>query len=543
MVDEQLQYRCRLCGVHESKTLLMVNIFQPENYVPKIHKLIPVSINEYDPLPKKMCYTCLYKIEDFSKFSEKCVKTQDLLKKQLSWCQNKNLIHNEQLLPPMQLIKDGVKISNTHNKNNSNTNNNNNNNNNNNINSNKNVEKKTSNSFIKKTVNQNDLKKTIQDKLKHEMIDSNKTIDNKSLTACTSTSSLITTTVTMTTSTTASNSTTVFSTATTSVSSSLTSININKTAVQDKNSCVKSVSTSNGEPDKSKREKLTLTLKKNEGVSDSWSVPSPAASKRKRSVESHQGYESQHTNADEESVLSQGASKRNKSVEPHQDTELHHMNIDGEIHYKKCNSQDKTTETSSSSSSKSKKSNLKEHNGQEIKRNDAAMKKSDSLLRPEPQQSSKTKEVNNINSKTDDSNKEQIPDYLMVTKIPMSGTVYTCFHCEQTFVSQTTACTHKCNKLLHMLALSDNPANDVKSSVSSTADVTTVYVCELCNQTFSRQASLTAHQSVHYTAVVDYDSDACDENFDENIVFYGQKRKKKSKIVRKVIQDQDGNYL
>lgn len=45
MTEEQLELKCRLCGVHESKTLAMVHMFKPESYVSKIHKILPISVS------------------------------------------------------------------------------------------------------------------------------------------------------------------------------------------------------------------------------------------------------------------------------------------------------------------------------------------------------------------------------------------------------------------------------------------------------------------------------------------------------------------
>lgn len=137
-------------------------------------------------------------------------------------------------------------------------------------------------------------------------------------------------------------------------------------------------------------------------------------------------------------------SKRKKSVESDQ---LHHMDVDSEILNQKSENTSKT-DTDYSSCNKNKESNLKERNGQQIIQNDKVTSKSDSL-QPEPQQSSSKDSKKQAN----DCIKIQIPDYLMVTKIPMAGTVYTCLHCEQTFVNQSAACAHRCNRLLHLSPL------------------------------------------------------------------------------------------
>lgn len=76
---------CRLCG---SESGIKINIFEPDSeHVMKIHKLLPITVNEHDPLPKHMCHRCTFKVNEFYDFRMICLKTQEFLKSKIPWLQ------------------------------------------------------------------------------------------------------------------------------------------------------------------------------------------------------------------------------------------------------------------------------------------------------------------------------------------------------------------------------------------------------------------------------------------------------------------------
>ncbi|CAG9854479.1 unnamed protein product [Phyllotreta striolata] len=80
---------CRLCA-SKIEMFLAINIFEDEGTIrQKIDTCLPVQVHETDELPKMICETCLYKLELFSDFRERSVRTEKLLVelyKQLSTC-------------------------------------------------------------------------------------------------------------------------------------------------------------------------------------------------------------------------------------------------------------------------------------------------------------------------------------------------------------------------------------------------------------------------------------------------------------------------
>lgn len=77
---------CRLCG---SESGIKINIFEPDSeYVKKIHKVLPITVNEHDPLPKHMCHRCTFKVNEFYDFRTICLKTQENLKSRIPWLQS-----------------------------------------------------------------------------------------------------------------------------------------------------------------------------------------------------------------------------------------------------------------------------------------------------------------------------------------------------------------------------------------------------------------------------------------------------------------------
>ncbi|CAG4954766.1 unnamed protein product [Parnassius apollo] len=72
---------CRLC---EAKDGPFLNIFDSEKITAKkIEELMPFWIAENDDLPHKICFRCSAKVEELYEFVNKCVKTQESLRKAL----------------------------------------------------------------------------------------------------------------------------------------------------------------------------------------------------------------------------------------------------------------------------------------------------------------------------------------------------------------------------------------------------------------------------------------------------------------------------
>ncbi|XP_063358142.1 proteoglycan 4-like [Cydia amplana] len=72
---------CRLC---ETKDGPFLNIFDPETLTAKkTQDLMPFVIAEYDDLPHKICFRCSAKVEELHEFVQKCIKTQENLRKAL----------------------------------------------------------------------------------------------------------------------------------------------------------------------------------------------------------------------------------------------------------------------------------------------------------------------------------------------------------------------------------------------------------------------------------------------------------------------------
>lgn len=91
---------CRLCG---SESGIKINIFEPDTeHVKKIHKLLPITVNEHDPLPKHMCHRCTFKVNEFYDFRLVCLKTQEFLKSKIPWLQcNVNRTETIFMVEPM----------------------------------------------------------------------------------------------------------------------------------------------------------------------------------------------------------------------------------------------------------------------------------------------------------------------------------------------------------------------------------------------------------------------------------------------------------
>uniref|UniRef100_A0A1B6MMV5 Uncharacterized protein n=1 Tax=Graphocephala atropunctata TaxID=36148 RepID=A0A1B6MMV5_9HEMI len=92
---------CRLCGSEEG---IRVDIFEPgAEHVKKIHKILPITVNEYDPFPKNMCHRCSFKVNEFYEFRVNCIKAQEVFKNKVPWLRNRKVqstsINND--LPPM----------------------------------------------------------------------------------------------------------------------------------------------------------------------------------------------------------------------------------------------------------------------------------------------------------------------------------------------------------------------------------------------------------------------------------------------------------
>ncbi|KAI8437853.1 hypothetical protein MSG28_012071 [Choristoneura fumiferana] len=72
---------CRLC---ETKDGPFLNIFDPETLTAKkTQELMPFVIAEYDDLPHKICFRCSAKVEELHEFVQKCIRTQESLRKAL----------------------------------------------------------------------------------------------------------------------------------------------------------------------------------------------------------------------------------------------------------------------------------------------------------------------------------------------------------------------------------------------------------------------------------------------------------------------------
>lgn len=73
---------CRLCAA-KTTVGLAINIFENEGAIRQLNKKIetclPLHVHEIDSLPKMMCENCLYKLELFFEFRERCVRTEALL--------------------------------------------------------------------------------------------------------------------------------------------------------------------------------------------------------------------------------------------------------------------------------------------------------------------------------------------------------------------------------------------------------------------------------------------------------------------------------
>ncbi|XP_047988196.1 arginine-glutamic acid dipeptide repeats protein-like [Leguminivora glycinivorella] len=72
---------CRLC---ETKDGPFLNIFDPETLTAKkTQELMPFVIAEYDDLPHKICFRCSAKVEELHEFVQRCIRTQENLRKAL----------------------------------------------------------------------------------------------------------------------------------------------------------------------------------------------------------------------------------------------------------------------------------------------------------------------------------------------------------------------------------------------------------------------------------------------------------------------------
>ncbi|XP_072933602.1 uncharacterized protein [Epargyreus clarus] len=70
---------CRLC---ESKDGPFLNIFEADKVIAKkIDDLLPFGIEENDELPHKICFRCSAKVEELYEFVQKCIRTQQSLRK------------------------------------------------------------------------------------------------------------------------------------------------------------------------------------------------------------------------------------------------------------------------------------------------------------------------------------------------------------------------------------------------------------------------------------------------------------------------------
>ncbi|PSN48339.1 hypothetical protein C0J52_08078 [Blattella germanica] len=73
---------CRLCGTADG---IKFKIFDAvDNYISKIHQLLPIMIHEQDPWPKLICHRCAFKLQDFIDFRELCIQTDLKLKRSSS---------------------------------------------------------------------------------------------------------------------------------------------------------------------------------------------------------------------------------------------------------------------------------------------------------------------------------------------------------------------------------------------------------------------------------------------------------------------------
>ena len=63
-----------------------------------------------DLLPKHMCYTCTFKLDQFHEFYENCLRTDANLKSQLSWMQGRSINRDEMTIPMVHISN--IKIKN-----------------------------------------------------------------------------------------------------------------------------------------------------------------------------------------------------------------------------------------------------------------------------------------------------------------------------------------------------------------------------------------------------------------------------------------------
>ncbi|XP_046673487.1 uncharacterized protein LOC124362763 [Homalodisca vitripennis] len=92
---------CRLCGSEDG---IRINIFEPgAEHVRKIHKILPITVNEHDPFPKNMCHLCSFKVEEFFKFRTNCITAQETFKSKIPWLRKKKEMttHLNHDIPPM----------------------------------------------------------------------------------------------------------------------------------------------------------------------------------------------------------------------------------------------------------------------------------------------------------------------------------------------------------------------------------------------------------------------------------------------------------
>ncbi|KPJ03466.1 hypothetical protein RR46_03532 [Papilio xuthus] len=80
-VNQSILKVCRLC---ESKDGPFHNIFDSEKVTAKkIEELMPFWVAENDDLPHKICFRCSAKVEELYEFVEKCIGTQESLRRKL----------------------------------------------------------------------------------------------------------------------------------------------------------------------------------------------------------------------------------------------------------------------------------------------------------------------------------------------------------------------------------------------------------------------------------------------------------------------------